>query len=62
MRYTKGGRELYDLKADPYEMSSKHDDPAYAEVRKALEKALTKVQGCTGDACNADVGELPEPK
>ncbi|WP_413098175.1 sulfatase [Streptomyces sp. Inha503] len=62
VRYTKGGRELYDLKTDPYEMSSKHDDPAYAEVRKALEKALTKLQGCTGDECNTNVRELPEPK
>ncbi|GAB2785719.1 sulfatase [Streptomyces daliensis] len=61
VRYTRGGRELYDLKSDPYEMSSQHDDPAYAEVRKGLEKALGKLQGCAGDACGAGVGELPEP-
>ncbi|MFG3252510.1 sulfatase [Streptomyces sp. NPDC048172] len=62
VRYTRGGRELYDLKTDPYELDSKHDDPAYADVRKGLEKALGTLQGCKGDACNKDLGELPEPK
>lgn len=62
VRYTAGGRELYDLKTDPHELSSKHDDPAYADVRKGLEKALGKLQGCAGDECDkVEVGTLPEP-
>ncbi|GAB3011375.1 sulfatase [Streptomyces pseudoechinosporeus] len=62
VRYTKGGRELYDLKTDLHELSSKHDDPEYADVRKGLEKALSKLQGCAGDECNnVEVGKLPEP-
>lgn len=62
VRYVQGGRELYDLEKDPHELSSKHDDPAYADVRKGLEKALRTLQGCAGEECNKEAGKLPEPE
>ncbi len=51
VEYRKGDRELYDLRSDPYELESRHDDPAYALVQAALANELHKLQSCAGDAC-----------
>ncbi len=42
--------EMYDLKADPKEMSNIYDDPAYAEVRKNLHKRLEELRTQYGDS------------
>jgi arylsulfatase A-like enzyme len=36
--------ELYDLELDPHEMTSVHDDPAYAAVRAELEQELQRLR------------------
>lgn len=36
IRYSTGEEELYDLIADPFEMQSKHADPAYAAIKASL--------------------------
>jgi arylsulfatase A-like enzyme len=41
--------ELFDLDADPYELTSVHDDPAYAGVRAELEARLAALQREVGD-------------
>jgi len=41
--------ELFDLAADPHELNSVHDDPAYAEIRAALEARLAAAQKEVGD-------------
>ncbi|MEU0562354.1 sulfatase [Dactylosporangium sp. NPDC006015] len=41
--------ELFDLKADPWELRSVYDDPAYAEVRATLLEELARVQQECGD-------------
>jgi arylsulfatase A-like enzyme len=38
IRWQTGRRELYDLAADPWEVRDRSQDPAYAPVRKALER------------------------
>ena len=48
-----GGRELYDLWADPYELQSVHNDPAYAAVRRDLQDAVRRLKSCAGPACSA---------
>jgi N-acetylglucosamine-6-sulfatase len=58
VRYLGGDRELYDLRRDPYELHSRHDDPAYAKVRDFLDERLDELQGCKGAACNR---EIPKP-
>jgi arylsulfatase A-like enzyme len=41
--------ELFDLVADPHEMHSVHDDPAYAGVRKELTLELERLQDSLSD-------------
>ena len=36
-----GEKELYDLTNDPFELRSRHNDPAYASVRAQLAASLT---------------------
>jgi arylsulfatase A-like enzyme len=56
-----GIEELYDLKLDPWELESKHDDPAYAKIKAILKSKLEKLVGCKGSGCRVNVGPLPEP-
>lgn len=60
LEYVTGERELYDLERDPFELDSRHADPAYAGVRAALEPALAALRGCVGRSCDVAV-EPPEP-
>ena len=41
--------ELYDLEKDPFEVNNLHDDPAYADIVKALKTELKKLQQKYGD-------------
>jgi N-acetylglucosamine-6-sulfatase len=42
-RYATGEEELYDLQTDPYELTSKHADPAYAALKQALRSRLVQL-------------------
>lgn len=57
VEYETGERELYDLGADPYQLESKHEDPAYAEERAELSARLQSLKGCAGDSCRAAEGQ-----
>jgi N-sulfoglucosamine sulfohydrolase len=52
--------ELYDLKKDPHETTNLADDPAYAEVKAALEKELLAELSRTGDPRLIDDGKFFE--
>jgi arylsulfatase A-like enzyme len=52
---------LYDRLLDPDGMVNLIDDPAYDEVRAALEVRRTELVDCAGWTCNQDFGPLPEP-
>jgi N-acetylglucosamine-6-sulfatase len=54
VEYATGERELYDLQTDPYELDSKHDDPAYAAVEADLAGRLALLRDCAGPACQTD--------
>ena len=49
--YENGERELYDLTRDPYELRSRHGDPAYASVRASLAARLAGLRSCAGPTC-----------
>jgi arylsulfatase A-like enzyme len=53
---------LYDMQLDPDQLVNRHDDPAYASVRAALERRRTALVGCAGWTCNQVFGPLPEPQ
>jgi len=59
--YGTGERELYDLAIDPWQLESKHLDPAYAQTQAALALALVKLRLCSGDLCQAEIGPIPDP-
>ncbi|MGH6886897.1 MAG: sulfatase family protein, partial [Geminicoccales bacterium] len=48
-----GDVELYDLERDPFELESRHADPAYASERAALDRLLGRLAGCAGRSCAA---------
>jgi arylsulfatase A-like enzyme len=58
-RYKTGEQELYDLKRDPFELASRHDDPAYEAVRAVLERRLHELQSCAGASCRV---YQPDPR
>ena len=43
MEYVTGERELYDLRADPYELNNRAGDPSYAAVQAALAARLNQL-------------------
>jgi N-acetylglucosamine-6-sulfatase len=52
--------ELYDLRRDPYELTNRARDSAYAAVRRALAERLDGLAACSGLSCLADA-VLPRP-
>ena len=50
--------ELYDVKADPYQMHDLADDPRYAEIKKTLDKALADYMRVTDDPRAAGRGDV----
>jgi arylsulfatase A-like enzyme len=46
-----GEQELYDLTLDPFQLASKHNDPAYADVKADLAAKLSLLRDCAGASC-----------
>jgi arylsulfatase A-like enzyme len=46
--YANGDREFYDLAKDSAQMTSRHNDPAYASIRTRLAQRLAAMKTCTG--------------
>lgn len=51
VEHATGERELYDLRADPFQLDSRHDDPAYGSRRDALAERLAVLRTCRGETC-----------
>lgn len=50
-QYANGEQELYDLARDPYELQSRHNDPAYEAIRAKLAARLSALKNCAGAVC-----------
>jgi hypothetical protein len=44
-------QELYDLRDDPFQTFSRHDDPDYAAIRSRLDRLLARLAACAGRSC-----------
>ena len=62
VKYETGGRELYDLREDPYELSNKVKSGRYRKVVARMDAELDRRQFCAGAACREGVTGLPNPK
>jgi arylsulfatase A-like enzyme len=51
IRHSTGEVEFYDLAADPHEMRSLANDPAYDSTQTQLASLLAKMENCAGTAC-----------
>ena len=51
--YSNGDRELYDLAADPHQLTSLHAQPAFQALRTLLAERLARLRTCTGAACGS---------
>jgi N-acetylglucosamine-6-sulfatase len=43
--------ELYDLRDDPFQLESLHDDPRFAAERQSLSQRLRQLERCAGASC-----------
>ena len=53
VQHANGERELYDLERDPHQLTSLHNDPAYATVQADLSLRLGLLAVCAGRSCHA---------
>jgi len=53
-----GEQDLYDLLNDPYQLESRHADPAYAAVKAVLANQLHNLETCAGASCRV---HQPDP-
>jgi N-acetylglucosamine-6-sulfatase len=51
VQHSTGEQELYDLVADPHQLTSLHADARYKALRDDLAARLARLKGCVGDAC-----------
>jgi arylsulfatase A-like enzyme len=61
IKYSDGGRELFDMREDPLQNSSVYKDPRYKDVRVWMLKRLPKYTRCIGVACNKPLRKPPKP-
>jgi N-acetylglucosamine-6-sulfatase len=47
-----GSEELYDLDADPFQLESRHADPAQATLKARLAARIEKLRDCAGRDCH----------
>jgi N-acetylglucosamine-6-sulfatase len=43
--------ELYDLTADPYQLESQHNIPAFSSIQSSLQALLANLKTCAGQSC-----------
>ena len=53
VEWSNGEQELYDLRQDPHQVTSRHADPAYASLKSGLARRLLVLRTCSGSSCLA---------
>lgn len=62
VQYEAGGRELYDLRLDPYEVSNRIHWRGYRKVVRIFQRQMKWRRFCSGRTCRKGTGRLPLPK
>ncbi len=62
IKYEGGGRELYDLREDPYELSNVVGSHRYRRVFERMDAELDRRQFCAAAECRKGVKKLPRPE
>lgn len=57
--YVGTATELYDMVNDPFQLESRHADPAYGDVLDEMTALLAQLSGCAGTACRIDAAGQP---
>jgi N-acetylglucosamine-6-sulfatase len=60
VEYETGEREMYDLRTDPHQLRSLHDEPERAVEESALSARLQALKYCSGKGCQD--AEKPNPR
>jgi N-acetylglucosamine-6-sulfatase len=60
--YESGDQELYDLSADPYQLTSLHRDPGQAALVAELSLRLEQLRTCAGVSCRIAPAPAPAPR
>jgi uncharacterized sulfatase len=60
--HTRPAEELYDLKADPWQLKNLANEPAHAEILKALQRDLDRWMQDQGDGGLKTERALPDPR
>jgi N-acetylglucosamine-6-sulfatase len=60
--YESGDQELYDLSADPYQLTSLHRDPGQAALVAELSLRLEQLKKCAGVSCRTAPAPAPAPR
>ena len=61
VKWADGSKELYDMKADPFQLDSKWKNARYRAVRAWIRKRLGPLSKCAGSACRRKLPKT-EPK
>jgi arylsulfatase A-like enzyme len=61
IKYSDGGRELYDIKVDPLQLDSVYKSGRYRAIKKYLLKKLAALTPCVGPSCYPEIDKPPKP-
>ena len=61
INYEGPGRELYDLRVDPFEQVNRIHSPAYRQVVRFFDRQLELRRFCSAGACSRGTGKIPLP-
>ncbi|HEX3036721.1 MAG TPA: sulfatase/phosphatase domain-containing protein, partial [Thermodesulfobacteriota bacterium] len=57
VEHASGARELYDLQVDPFQLTSRHSNSSYNNIKSQLQTRLNQLRTCAGSNCSLYINE-----